>query len=300
MRELIAEPCTTDTYYLGESCRWDEVRSELLWVDLYSGQLHCATATGAAVDVIRTITVEGSLTAVTPMQDRSAGWLVAIDRSVARLGDDGRVTVLAQPETREGRRMNDGAVDPWGRFWIGSMAHDGRRGGGALYRYHESTGAETVLRGVSVSNGLAWSPDRQRLYYVDSGPATISTFDLDAHGEIQGQRELVRFDAGRDGAPDGICVDAEGAIWVALWGGYEVRRYSPAGEVIATVRLPTAHPASVAIGGVAGTTLYVTTAREDLTPEQLESEPDAGRLFWVDVDVTGLPLNPYRPVLGSA
>jgi sugar lactone lactonase YvrE len=190
--------------------------------------------------------------------------------------------------------MNDGSADPWGRFWIGSMAFDYEPGRASLYRFHESTGPQSVLSGVTISNGIGWSPDGRRMYYVDSAPGTITTFDVDPHGEIANPRPFAQLDVATEGSPDGLCVDSEGSIWVAVWGGYEVRRYAPSGEQIGRVRIDTAQPSCCAIGGANATTLYVTTAREHMTPEQLGAEPNAGRLFCVDVGVAGRPINSYR------
>lgn len=295
MQEYVATPCTTDVYELGEGCRWDEVRDELYWVDILTGRFFRAKVDGTQVEIVAQYSVEGFLSAVAPIDDRGRGWVVAVNQSIALLDESGSLREVARPEAhRESEvRMNDGAADPWGRFWIGSMAFDGGEGQGILYRYQESTGTETVSGGATISNGLGWSPDRSTMYYVDSGPATLSVFDVDDVGEISGRRVLVQFDK-REGDPDGLCVDADGAIWVAVWGGYQVRRYSPEGEPLAQVHLSTAQPSSCAIGGANGTTLYITTAREDMSEAMLSAEPDAGRLFCVDVGVMGLPIASYR------
>src|ERR1019366_6223765 len=141
------------------------------------------------------------------------------------------------------------------------MARDATPGRGSLYRYDALMGAELMFGDVSISNGLGWSPDQRSMYYVDSGPGTIYTFDVEG-----------------EGAPDGLCIGVNGAIWVAVWGGYEVRAYAPSGEQFARVSVATAQPSCCAIGGANGTTLYVTTAQEDLEPAMLDAEPDAGRL----------------------
>jgi sugar lactone lactonase YvrE len=295
MQEYVAAPCTTDVYELGEGCRWDEARDELLWVDILTGRFFRAKADGTQVEIVAQYSVRGFLSAVAPIEDRERGWVVALNQSIALLDESGSLREVARPEAhRESEvRMNDGAADPWGRFWIGSMAFDGGGGRGVLYRYQGSTGIETVFGGATISNGLGWSPDRRNMYYVDSGPATLSVFDVDDAGEISDRRALVQFDK-REGDPDGLCVDADGAIWVAVWGGYQVRRYSPEGEQLAQVHLSTAQPSSCAIGGANGTTLYITTAREDMSEATLSAEPDAGRLFCVDVGVRGLPIASYR------
>ncbi len=295
MRQYQAVPCTTDRYYLGESCRWDEIRNELIWVDLDAGRFFRATADGPTVTVISTYEVEGTLTAVAPMANRRAGWIIATDQSIATLDEDGSLHELSRPEAANASRvrMNDGAADPWGRFWIGSMAYDAQPRMGSLYRYDEGAGTQTVLRDLTISNGLGWSLDRRTMYFIDSGPGVVYAFDVDENGNISNQRTLVQFDQASDGVPDGMCIDAEGALWIALWGGYQVRRYSHIGELLARVDIPTMQPACCAIGGSNGTTLYVTTAREDMSSEQLEFEPDAGRLFCIDVGIPGVPLNSF-------
>jgi len=298
LRELVAEPCTTDLYYLGESCRWDDVRGELYWVDLDDGRFFRAVADGPLVRIAKEYQVAGTLTALAPLRDRSRGWIVATDQSISILAEDGTVRELDRPEGHNAPRvrMNDGAADPWGRFWIGSMAYDVEPEMGTLYRYGEAIGTETILSGLTISNGLGWSLDRRTMYVIDSGPATVYAFDVDGDGDVSAQRTFVQFDQDRDGAPDGMCVDEEGALWIAVWGGGEVRRYSPNGELIARVAVATSQPACCAIGGTNGTTLYITTAREDMSSETLEHEPEAGRLFCVDVGVRGVPLNAFGSV----
>jgi sugar lactone lactonase YvrE len=299
MDEFVAKPCTTDLYYLGECCRWDDVRQELYWIDVTTGRFFRAKANGTRIDVVRTYDVGGYITALAPLESRSDGWIVALGQSISLLNTAGVMHEVAQPEARNAPevRTNDGAADPWGRFWIGSMAFNAAEGRGSLYRFHGSTGTELMFGDVTISNGIGWSPDRRTMYYVDSGPGTIHTFDVDETGEISNKQLFLQFDVEREGTPDGLCVDAQGAIWVAVWGGYEVRRYSRSGEQLARVKVATAQPSCCAIGGANGTTLYITTAQEDLAQETLDAEPDAGRLFCVDVHVTGLPIDAYRPTI---
>ena len=296
MEEFEARPCTTDRYFLGECCRWDEVRSELYWLEVQTGRFFRAKADGVQIEIVRCYQLGGYLTAVAPRLNREQGWIVAKNQSIFVLDEAGVLREVARPEARNssGLRMNDGAADPWGRFWIGSMSKRIGDSRGSLYRFHESSGAELMLTNVAISNGLGWSPDRRTMYYVDSGPGEIYAFDVKDNGDISGKRLFRQFDTKNDGRPDGLCVDNEGAIWVAIWGAYEVRRYSPRGEQLARVNLSTAQPSSCAIGGAAGTTLYITTAQEDLSQEVLDLERDAGRLFFVDVNVTGLSIDTYH------
>jgi sugar lactone lactonase YvrE len=299
MEEFIASPCTTGPYSEGEGCRWDEVTSELQWVDVPNGTFYRAHADGPQIEIIRSYELEGYLTAFAPMENRDDGWVVASNQSISYLFESGEMREVAAPEAHNGGDVltNDGAADPWGRFWVGSMAIGALAHRGSLYRYHETTGAQLVLDGVTISNGIGWSPDEGTMYYVDSGPGTIHAFDMRPSGEISGKRLFAQFDVAREGTPDGLCVDVEGAVWVAVWGGHEVRRYSPSGEQLARVAVDAIQPSSCALGGAKGTTLYVTTAQTDLSPEELRDDPNAGRLFCVDVGVAGLALNPYRPRL---
>lgn len=299
MEEFDAKPCTTDRFDLGECSRWDAVRGELYWIDVPTGRFFRAHANDTQVNLVHTYDLNCFLTAVAPMENRSEGWIVAADQSISFLDETGVMRVVAEPEVHNVAevRMNDGACDPWGNFWIGSAAGEKTEGIASLYRFHESSGAELKNGNVTISNGLGWSPDRRTMYYVDSGPGTIHRFDVDEVGQTSNKQLLAQYSGGREGTPDGLCVDSEGAIWVAFWGGYQVRRYSPAWELLAEVNLGTSKASSCAIGGANGTTLYITTAKENLTPETLENEPDAGRLFCVDVKVTGLAIEPYRHTL---
>jgi sugar lactone lactonase YvrE len=297
VEEFQSKPCTTDLYYEGECCRWDDVRAELNWVDVPTGRFFRAKADDAQIEVIRTYEIDGILTAVAPLENRGEGWIIGSNQSISLLDEEGTVHEVASPEAHNapGVVTNDGAADPWGRFWIGSMAVDAEAGRGSLYRYHEESGVELMLANVTISNGLGWSPDQRTMYYVDSGTGTIHTFDVNETGEICNKQLWVQFDLEREGTPDGLCVDADGAIWVAVWGGYEVRRYSPSGVQLARVKVGTAQPSCCAIGGANGTTLYITTAQTDLSQETLNAEPDAGRLFCADVQVQGRAIDPYRP-----
>ena len=295
MKEFVAEVCTTDRYFLGECCRWDDVRGELYWLDVHEGHFFRATADGTTIDIVRRYDLGGNVSALAPLEKRDDGWIVAMNRSLWLLQESGELREIAQLEDDTSMMMNDGAADPWGSFWVGSLAANEQPNRGSVFRFRQPRGARTMFGGATISNGIGWSPDRSVMYYVDSGPGTITSYDVDGTGEISHPRLFAQFDVATEGTPDGLCVDEEGGIWVAVWGGYEVRRYAPSGEVVARVRVPTAQPSCCALGGANATTLYITTAQEDLSSSQLDNEPDAGRLFAVNVGVTGRPLDPYRP-----
>jgi sugar lactone lactonase YvrE len=295
VRELTATPCTTERYELGESCRWDEVRQELSWVDIYGGQFFRATANGTEIDIIRRYDLGGKPSAVAPLESRAEGWILGRDQSIFALDEAGTLRELATPQGQpKDVRMNDGAADPWGRFWIGSMApKDGQRRAN-LYRYDDASGVSTILSNVTISNGLAWSADRLTMYYIDSAPGTISAFDVDEEGNPLNGRILVQLDGEKEGSPDGLCLDANGDLWVALFNGYGVRQYSPTGEHLSSVRVDTPQTSCCAIGGANATTLYITTGQERMSDEQRAADPHAGRLFCVDVGVSSAPIGAYR------
>ena len=294
MQEYEATVLSRERYELGECCRWDEVRSELSWVDVPAGTYFRAHVT-PRFTIIRAHQVEGYLSAVAPFQDRSRGWIIALNQSIAHLDESGALSELARPEAHHASevRMNDGACDPWGRFLVGSMAFDLAPGRGSFYRFESGGGLERLFSNVTVSNGVGWSPDARTMYYVDSGPGTVETFSLGADGELGEKSPFLRFDPLEVLTPDGLCVDAEGCLWVAFWDGGDVRRFSPRGEQLARVVLPVSRPTCCALGGESGTTLFITTAWDGLSEEQRFAQPDAGRLFSVEVGVGGLPINTF-------
>jgi len=297
MQEFEATPLLEEHHNLGEGCRWDEVRSELYWVDVVNGSFFRGVDDAEGFRLTRTYQVDGFLSAVAPFTNRDEGWIVGWNQSIAHLEESGEVSLLTSPEQAHAPRvrMNDGAADPWGGFYIGSMALDYTAGMGNLFHYGGGDETTTVLSHVTISNGLGWSPDRRTMYYIDSGPRTLHAFELNDRGELGARRLVLEVEPSRRETPDGLCVDAEGALWVAFWDGGEVRRYSPAGEVLARVHLPVSRPTCCAIGGASGTTLFVTTAYNELREDQRSKEPDAGRLFAVEVGVPGLPLNAFTP-----
>jgi sugar lactone lactonase YvrE len=192
---------------------------------------------------------------------RAAGGLVAgVGRELVVLDPAPRTLAAVEPD-RPGNRFNDAACDPCGRLWAGTLSTTRAPGTAALYRVAPGDAPRVALAGVTVSNGLDWSPDATRLYYVDSVTQRIDAlgFDLD-RGRLGARRPFAAVDPA-DGLPDGLCVDADGGVWVALFGGGAIRRYAPDGRLSAHVPLPVSHPTSLAFGGADLRDLYVTSAR---------------------------------------
>ena len=289
---------------LSEGPRWHEERQELLWVDILGRQLHRGSlASDGSLERVVTIAIDRHVGAAAPAV--RGGYVLAAGQGFLFVDEDGSVRELAQPEAgRTNVRMNDGACDAQGRFWAGTMAYDESPGAGTLYRLELDGKCTAVLTGLTIANGIGWSPDAQTMYLNDSGTGCVEAFSFDtASGAISERRTLVHSD--QPGVvPDGLTVDEEGGIWVALWGGGSVNRYAPDGALLASLRLPVERPTSCAFGGPDRATLFVTTARAGLDDEARARQPDSGRVFSiVGLGIRGLPCQPYRgriPSTGGA
>ncbi|MEX5712529.1 SMP-30/gluconolactonase/LRE family protein [Parafrankia sp. FMc6] len=188
-----------------------------------------------------------------------------------------------------GVRMNDGACDPDGRFYCGSMAYSEEFGAGALYRLDLDGSVSIALTSVTISNGLAWSPDGSNAYYVDTPTRCIDIFDYDPETGLGNRRPWAVAPADV-GAPDGLTVDADGGVWVALWGGGAVCRFDPRGRLDTVLRLPVPRVTACTFGGDGLDTLYITTSQVET---DLERHPSAGAVYAAQVGVRGLPLFPF-------
>ncbi|MFF4028378.1 SMP-30/gluconolactonase/LRE family protein [Streptomyces sviceus] len=252
---------------LGEGPTWDG--EKLLWIDILGARLHSYDP-GSGQRTVRVL--DQHIGAVKP---RAAGGLVLNLRDgVALLDPDGSFRWLHH-EPVSGRRANDAAVAPDGSLWAGTMRYDEAPGGGTLSRVTGDGTHHTVLDDVAVSNGTGWSPDGRLMYYVDSPTRRVDVFDHEG-GRISGRRTLVEIEDGA-GFPDGLTVDADGCVWVALWDGGAVRRYTPDGELDRVITLPAPRVTACAFGGPDLTDLYITTARVGLAAPH----PVAGSLLVV-------------------
>ena len=293
MAEVVVSSSTAGL--LSEGPRWHEEAGELLWVDILGAGFHRGSiAADGTLDLVASVEFDRHVGAVAPVV--GGGYVLAAGTGFLFVDATGRVSELAQPEAgRTDVRMNDGACDPQGRFWAGTMAYDESSGAGALYRLDLDGTWAAVLTGLTISNGIGWSPDGTTMYLADSGTGRVEAFDFDGGlGGISGRRTLVQVE--RPGAvPDGLTVDADGGIWVALWGGGEIQRYAADGSLLATVPMPVERPTSCAFGGPDCATLFVTTARAGLDEVALARQPEAGHVFRIDdLGVRGLPCSPYR------
>jgi sugar lactone lactonase YvrE len=272
---------------LGEGPVWDARSGRLAWVDILGRRIHVIDPGSGDTRSIETPLDVG---AVAP---RAAGGFVAAFQDGFWAVADGAIRqVAAVPEAQPGLRFNDGKCDPAGRFWAGTMAYDEAAGAGCLYRLDSAGGAVRVLGDVTISNGLAWSADGATMFYVDSPTQRIDAFSFDvATGGISNRRPVVRI-AAELGSPDGMTIDAEGGLWVALWGGSAVHRYLD-GRLDRVIRLPVGQPTSCAFGGPHLDDLYITSAWKGLSADARRAQPLAGALFRVRPGVRGVPPATY-------
>lgn len=268
---------------LGEGPVWEEATSRLIWVDIVGQAVHFYDP-HSGEDVA--VAVEQTPGVAIPRQ--TGGLVLAIGHGFGFLHPDGRFEWIEQiPQGPVTARMNDGNCDSAGRFWAGTMGLAAEADAGALYRLDPDLSITRVLDRVTESNGIDWSPDDTLMYYVDSMERRVDVFDFDlGSGTLANRRPFAVIDGG-EVLPDGLTVDAEGCVWLALWGGSQVRRYTRDGSLERVVRLPTRQITSCAFGGPELEDLYITSAREWLAAEVLEEEPDAGAVFHCRPGVRG-------------
>jgi sugar lactone lactonase YvrE len=275
-----AERVTDPVTFHGEGPVWSERWGGLRWVDMLAGDVLQLAADGR---VLRTHVGEVAA-ALRPR--RGGGAVIGVRRGFVLEDPDGSLNPLPELWSGDDVRMNDGGCDPDGSFYCGSMAYDERPGGGALYRLDPDGSVAVVLHRVTISNGLEWSPDDTKAYYVDTPTHEISVFSYSADDGLHERRPFATVDA----MPDGLTVDAEGGVWVALFDGRAVRRYGPGGELEAEVRVPAGRVTACTFGGAGLDRLFITSSREGLAPGD---EPAAGSLYVADVGVRGLPVREF-------
>jgi sugar lactone lactonase YvrE len=282
---------------LGERPVWDPNTDCLIWVDINVGELHqLSLGVGDAWAGDSIIGRAGvSVGAAAPRA--GGGYVLAAADGFRLIGADGETAGLPiEPPGMAGNvRFNDGACDPAGRFWAGTAATDGQTGTGSLYRLDPDYSVAEVFSGVTESNGLGWSPDATVFYYTDSGEAQsrVRAFGFDLRtGDLGGERDLIRFEPS-DGTADGLVVDADGGLWIAMWDGGCVRRYSPDGELLGRYPVPVSRPTCPGFGGPELDELYLTTAWEGMQAELRAAEPLAGHLLRAKPGQRGLAMACY-------
>jgi sugar lactone lactonase YvrE len=272
---------------LGECPTWSVVEQVVYWVDINAPALHRfdpATGRDAVFPMPSSIGCYG-------VRD-GGGFIVALRDGIWLAHDNGTLAekVAEAPYDEPSfHRFNDGRVDRDGRFWAGTINERRDAPSGGLYRIDPDFAVTRVFAGITISNGLAWSPDGRTMYHADTPTLTVRAFDFDPpSGLPTRERTFHRFTSAGD-RPDGAAVDADGNYWIALYRGGRIARLSPSGDEIASHPIPAMCPTMCAFGGADLRTLFVTTARQERGDDELRRLPRSGRLFAMRVDVPGLP-----------
>jgi sugar lactone lactonase YvrE len=273
---------------LGEGPVWDAEDQVLYWVDIYGQAFYrFSPATGD----LRKIEVGVQVGALAP---RISGGLVMATRRGFALWDEqsAALAFLADPEADHPEtRFNDGAVDPAGRFWAGTMlegSEEWDKAPGNLYRLDPDHSVTRMDTGFAISNGIGWSPDWKTMYFTDSPRQVIYAYDYDLlTGAIENRRPFIQT-PGELSVPDGLTVDSEGCIWSARWGGWRVIRYDPQGKQEREISLPVQYPTSCTFGGAALDELYITSAATALSASKRVEQPFAGDVFRIKPGIKGL------------
>lgn len=283
-----ATQVTAPVTWHGEGPFWDAARKRLLVVDMLAGTIvDLASFEHPARYGV------GSPVAAVVRRRAAGGYIVATERGFTLFDEDFAVERrLPDVFSDSTRRLNEGGCDPQGRFYCGSMAYDEAQGAASVYRLQADGSASTVLRGVTISNGLQWSLDGSLAYYIDTPTRRIDVFDFDgSDGSFHDRRPFARIEDGIEGWPDGMAIDADGGLWVALWGGGAVLHYDASGRQVDRVEVPgVTNTSAVAFGGAGRDTLYITTSRQHLADG---AEPGAGSVFAAQPGVRGAPLHDF-------
>ena len=270
---------------LGEGPVWVERDRALWFVDIKTHQIH---RYDPASDERRSWKAPEQVGFVFPAE--RGGFVAGLQSGLYHFDErTGVFDLIAKvEEDKPDNRLNDGVVDPQGRLWFGTMDNNEKAKSGAFYCFADGEVGPTGIDGIAITNGPTVSPDGRILYFVDTLKGTIEAADIHDDGSLGERRPFVKIDP-KDGHPDGPTIDGEGCVWISLYAGWEARRYSPAGELVDSVRFPVANITKIAFGGSDLRTAYATTARQLLKPEEIAKQPQIGDLFAFNADVRGVP-----------
>ena len=273
---------------LGESPLWHAERKCCFWVDIENGVLY---EYNWVQRTTRDWKFNYRLTLV--LQGEGNELLLALDAKIARFDlETEKVEWLTDVETGSETRCNDGACDTLGRLWVGTMHLEHREEAGALYCIDADLKVHKKIRNCTISNGIVWSLDNKRLYYIDSPTQAVQSFIFEEKtGEIIFEKKVISIPA-EMGSPDGMAIDEEGMLWIAHWGGFGVCRWNPHnGQLMDRIEVPVPQVSSCAFVGDNLDYLMITTARENMKEEELKKYPESGNVFWVKIAVKGVLSN---------
>ena len=262
---------------LAEGPLWDAKRKAICWIDILNGIIH---EFDPALQTYRSLSLNEMIGTVAVCRD--GNFVAALQNGFAFINrTTGEKRMITDPENQlSNNRFNDGKCDPAGRFWAGTMSLSEDTGAGSLYVLDNDLKCSRKIKGVTISNGMAWSADRKTFYYTDTPTLEIAAFDYDDHtGAISNRRTIIKIEE-KEGFPDGMTIDNEGMLWIAHWNGWQVTRWNPnTGTKLLSIKLPVAKVTSCTFGGENFDDLYITSAKVDLTEQQLKEQPLAGSLF---------------------
>lgn len=285
MKNLEAKLVRDEKALLGEGPSWDEKSKTLFWVDIQGKKVHIYDN---KANINKTIDVSESVGAVVPR--KKGGAVLALEKGFAMLDlETEKIEYIVKlEEEKTHTRFNDGKCDPGGRFWAGTMAVNETKSEGSLYCLDTDYSVRKIVDNVTVSNGLAWSPDNTIMYYIDTPTRQVAAYDYDIKtGNITNKRVVVVIPE-TEGKPDGMTIDKKGRLWIAHWQGSQVSCWNPVtGEKLAKIELPVEKVTSCCFGGENMNELFITTARVGLDEKDLEKQPHAGGLFMVQTEVEG-------------
>jgi len=277
-----ADSLLTRRFLLGEGPAYDARKDRILWVDIRTGSFLQYDPKSGQLTEIQTGQYLG---AIVPTE--RGGYLAALTTGVYYLDNAGLSLLCRPPELQDNLRLNDAKCDPKGRFWFGTTGLFDNAPIGSLFRLDPDRSCHRMLEGPRISNGLAWSPDMTVMYYIDSAESGLDAFDFSPDtGSIVNRRRIFTTTGC---VPDGMTIDEEGKLWIALWGGGKVIRFDPlTSEIIGEIPVPAVHTTSCCFAGEKLDTLIITSSGEGY------DEPEAGRVFYAHVGVRGTPTWLYR------
>ncbi len=260
---------------LGEGPVWDSMEGRLLWLDIVGGRVHSLDPLTGSDESIEAVPYVSSIT------PRKGGGFVLTAGHAVLAWDGESSAVLAEIEEPDGNRFNDAKCDASGRLWAGTMDMNEASPAGSLYMVSPDRSVRRMLGGLTVSNGIDWSPDGKTMYHADSPTGNVYAYDFRMEDGMIGRSRVFASIPHSQGFPDGLTVDSDGMVWIAQWGGWCVSRWSAEGRLMETVKLPVSHVSSCTFGGRKMDTLFITSARYGLSGGELRREPHAGSLFSV-------------------
>jgi len=294
MNNIHIQQIGTNLSILSEGPVYDEINNSILWIDIVNALIIEHDVNNQTERKIETGSMIGSFAI---MED--GNFIAALQEGIAIINrTTGDKKIIASPEVNiPSNRFNDGKCSPDGRFWAGSMSLNETDPSGSLYSIDKDFKAEKLEGGLTISNGLCWSLNKKYFYFIDTPTLQVVRYDY-TNGNISNKKTVITIDAAKDGYPDGMTIDADGNLWIAHWGGWQVACWNPTtGEKMTAIQLPVSQVTSICFGGEDFSDMFISSARRGLTSEQLESEPLAGATFRVSHSgFRGLPFYRFKNV----